>query len=195
MPASPMSRLLAPFRRFRDSERGYMLVESVLILPFLVWGYISLYSYWQAYRTMTDLQKVAYSMSDLVSREQRTIDASYIAGLRDTMDTMLGLTDPDETGVRVRVTSIMWSELANAFVVEWSNSPSGMTAHDNASIAALIERIPDMTDGRTAIVVEVELDYEPVLSLGAGALPGLEAMTFSEFIVTPPRYAPRVVFQ
>lgn len=190
---SPRCRfsLRAALRRFRRGEGGYMLVEAVLIVPFMLWGYIALYSYWDAYRTMTDLQKVAYAMSDLVSREQRTINAAYLNGVRQTMDSMLA----SDQSVRLRVTSIMWNEAENRFVVEWSSSPSGMAALTTASVASMQDRIPDMTDGRTAIILEAALDFTPSLSLGFTELPGLQPMTFQEFIVTPPRYSPRIVFQ
>ncbi|QYK40877.1 MAG: hypothetical protein KF887_15970 [Paracoccaceae bacterium] len=189
----PRLRLARALRRFRRGQGGYMLVEAVLIIPFLVWGYVALYSYWDAYRTMTDLQKVTYAMSDLISREQRTINAAYVTGLRNTMSTMLG---SDQTP-RVRVTSIMWSEIQDRFVVEWSNSPSGMAQLTTAGVnaASMRSSIPDMGDGKTAIIFEALLDFEPALSLGFADLPGLQPMTFEEFVVTPPRYAPRIVFR
>lgn len=187
----PLRPLAAALRRFRRDQGGYMLVEAVLIIPFLLWGYIALYSYWDAYRTMTDLQKVSYTMSDLLSREQRPVNAAYINGVRNTINAMLG----SEQTVDLRVTSIMWSEIEDGFVVEWSNSPTGMIPLTTSTLTPYLNRIPAMGDGKTAIILEAALDFEPSLSLGVGSLPGLQAMTFEEFIVTPPRYAPRVVFQ
>jgi Flp pilus assembly protein TadG len=190
MPAHPFARAL---RRFRRGEGGYMLVEAVLIIPVMLWGYLALYAYWDAYRTMTDLQKVAYALSDLISREQRPIDAGYITGLRDSADAMMG----GDNETRLRVTSIMWSELENRFVVEWSVSPSGMAALTTEAVngADIVGRIPEMGDGRTAIIYETELDFDPALSYSYTSLPGIQPMTFREFIVTPPRYAPRVVLE
>lgn len=188
MPRRPLKSML---RRFRRNEDGYMLVEAALILPFLLWGYIALYSYWDAYRTMTDLQKVSYTMSDLLSREQRTINAAYITGVRNTMNAMLG----SGKEVDLRVSSVMWSEIEDRFVVEWSNSPTGMAQLTTEGLTGYLDRIPDMGDGKTAVIVEAALDFEPSLSLGVADLPGLQDMRFEEFIVTPPRYAPRIVFQ
>lgn len=191
MSRSLSSAIARRLRRFRRDTGGYMLVEAVLIIPFLLWGYIALYSYWDAYRSMTNLQKVAYTASDLISREQRPINAGYITGIRNTMNAMLG----SGQVVDLRVTQIMWSEIQDRFVVEWSNSPSGMAPLTTEAVANLRHRIPEMGDGRTAIILEAAVDYTPSLSLGVAALPGLEPTTFEEFIVTPPRYAPRVVFQ
>lgn len=183
--------LLRRLRRFVRRQSGYMLVEAVLVVPFMLWGYVALYSYWDAYRSMTNLQKSAYAMSDLISREQRPINAAYITGLRDTMNAMVG----SGLQVRLRVTSVMWDARDNRFEVEWSNSPSGLAPLTTSALATLADQIPDMSDGRTAIVFEADMDYEPSLSLGFGEMEGLDVMTFREFIVTPPRYAPRVVLQ
>lgn len=191
MPRRALPSLTAALRRFRRREDGYMLVEAVLIVPFLLWGYISLYSYWDAYRTMTDLQKVAYTASDLISREQRPVNAGYMVGVRDTMNAMMGR----NLDVELRVTSIMWSEIENRFVVEWSDSPSGRAQLTTDSIVSMAGRIPAMSDGRTAIILEAWLDFEPNMSLGVADLPGLQPVTFTEFIVTPPRYSPRIVFE
>lgn len=187
----PLARIVSHLRRFRRDTGGYMLVEAVLIVPFLLWGYIALYSYWDAYRSMTNLQKVAYTASDLISREQRPVNAAYMVGIRNTMNAMLG----SGQIVDLRVSQVMWSELQDQYVLEWSNSPTGMAPLTTATVAALRHRIPELGDGRTAIILEASVNYEPSLSLGVGALPGLQPTTFSEFIVTPPRYAPRVVFQ
>lgn len=187
----PFAALARRLRRFRRDTGGYMLVEAVLIVPFLLWGYIALYSYWDAYRSMTNLQKVAYTASDLISREQRPVNAAYMVGIRNTMNAMLG----SGQIVDLRISQIMWSEIEDRFVVEWSNSPTGMAPLTTTTVAGLRHRIPDMSDGRTAIIVEASVNYQPSLSLRFGDLPGLGQTRFSEFIVTPPRYAPRVVFQ
>lgn len=188
---SLLRRLGRALGRFRRRQGGYMLVEAVLVVPFMLWGYIALYSYWDAYRMMTNLQKSAYAMSDLISREQRPINAGYITGMRNTMNAMLGSGNP----VQLRVTSVMWSQQQNRFVVEWSNSPSGMSPLTTTTLTSVVDKIPAMSDGRTAIIFEASLVYEPSLSLGFGQLEGVDTLTFNEIIVTPPRYAPRVVLR
>lgn len=175
-------------RRFRRSEQGYMVVEATLILPFLLWGYIALYSYWDAYRVMTDVQKASYTISDLITRQQATIDNNFINGMRLTMNAMLSV---DEESAEVRVTSLTWSQANNRFEVEWSRT-SGTTrpALTTASLQAFRDRIPDMSDGDTAVLVETWVNYRPAMRLG-----GIGDMTFEQFIVTRPRFAPRIVIQ
>ncbi len=187
LPARRFRRL----RRFLRRQRGSMLVETVLVVPFLLWGYVALYTYWDAYRSMTNLQKVAYAMSDLISREQRAINNGYIVGIRNTMNSMLA----SDQQVQLRVTSIMWDEWDDRYEVEWSRSPTGMPLLTTPQLAGMTDRIPLMTDGRTAIIFEASILYRPPMSFGFGTLAGLKETTFREFIVTPPRYAPRIVLQ
>lgn len=180
----PLHRLL---RRFAKGEDGYMVVEATLMLPFLFWGYLALYSYWDAYRVMTDVQKAAYTISDLITRQQTSVNANFINGMRLTMDSMLGVGLETE----LRVTSLTWSDANNRYEVLWSNT-SGTTNPPltNVALIPLRSQIPEMTDGDTAILVETWVDYEPAMTLG-----GIGDMTFAEFIVTRPRFAPSIVWQ
>lgn len=174
-------------RRFVRGEDGYMLVEATLMLPFLFWGYLALYSYWDAYRVMTDVQKAAYTISDLITRQQTPVNANFINGMRLTMDSMLGVGLETE----LRVTSLTWDEADNRYEVLWSRT-SGTTraVHTNATLLPIRSRIPEMFDGDTAVLVETWVDYEPAMTLG-----GIGDMTFAEFIITRPRFAPSIVFQ
>jgi Flp pilus assembly protein TadG len=175
-------------RRFRRDEQGYMVVEATLILPFLLWGYIALYSYWDAYRVMTDVQKASYTISDLIARQQATINNNFINGMRLTMNSMLSV---DEESAEVRVTSLTWSQTNNRFEVLWSRV-SGTTAPvlTTAALSSLSDRIPNMSDGDTVVLVETWVHYSPAMKLG-----GIGDMTFQQFIVTRPRFAPSIVIQ
>jgi hypothetical protein len=173
------------FRRFRRCEEGYMVVEATIILPFLLWGYIALYSYWDAYRVMTDVQKASYAVSDLITRQQAPINANFINGMRMAMDSMLAT--PEEA--EIRVTSLTWRQANNRYEVLWSRvSGSPMPQLVTADLVALEPRIPEMFDGDTAILVETWVDYQPAMRLG-----GIGDMRFSQFIVTRPRFVPSVV--
>jgi hypothetical protein len=174
-------------RRFAKGEEGYMVVEATLMLPFLFWGYLALYSYWDAYRVMTDVQKAAYTLSDLVTRQQVSVNANFVNGMRLTMDSMLGVGLETE----LRVTSVTWSQARNRNEVLWSNT-SGTTnpVLTTAALIPLRSKIPEMADGDTAVIVETWVDYEPAMTLG-----GVGNMTFEEFIVTRPRFAPSIVWQ
>lgn len=174
-------------RRFRREEGGYMVIEAALILPFLLWAYLALYTYWDTYRAMTNSQKASYTISDMISREQVPVDAAYIDGMRRTMDYVMG------GGLQsvIRVSSVRWSELNGRFEIEWSSSTSPATkpALTTDTLQPLASRIPAMVDGDTVVLVETTVPYQPSLDVG------LPDQTFEEFIVTRPRFAPRIVFE
>ncbi len=182
-----MRQLHRLLRRFAMGEQGYMVVEATLMLPFLFWGYLALYSYWDAYRVMTDVQKAAYTISDLITRQQTPVNANFINGMRLTMDSMLGV----GLNTELRVTSLTWSETNGRYEVLWS-STSGTTNPQMTTpgLIPLRSQIPEMFDGDTAILVETWVDYEPAMTLG-----GVGDMTFEEFIVTRPRFAPSIIWQ
>lgn len=182
-----MNRLTRAIRRFARDDDGYMVVEAALVLPFLLWAYVALYSYWDGYRAVTQVQKATFAIADLIAREQRTINAAYINGMRRSMDTML----PRGLDTELRVTSIKWSGTNHRYEVEWS-AKSGTLAPllTTGTLNPLISKIPVMFDGDTAVIVETWVDYEPTFVMG-----GLQDMRFSQFVVTRPRFAPRIVYQ
>lgn len=175
-------RLASPLRR----EDGSILVESVLVLPFLFWGYLGLYTYWDAYRALTTMQKASYALSDLISREQRPVNAAYIDGMRRVMNSMLS--NGQET--ELRVSSVTFSAVRDQYEVEWSNSPAGlMLPLTTETLQGYLNRVPEMNDGDTAVIVETRVEYEPNIQYG------LEPQVFEQFVVTRPRFAPRIVFE
>ena len=185
--ARPIRTLSAALRRFRRREDGYLVVESALILPFLLWAFVALYSYWDGFRAVTQVQKSTFAVADLISREQRPVNAAYINGMRLTMDTML----PGDMDSELRVTSIIWVQAQNRFEVEWS-ATSGTLAPllTTGLLAPLMSKIPAMVDGDTAVIVESWVDYEATFVLG-----GIQDTRMTQFVVTRPRFAPRIVYQ
>jgi Flp pilus assembly protein TadG len=181
-------RLFSPMlQRFRRSEDGTIVIESLLIIPFLLWAYLALYTYWDAYRAMTMSQKAAYTISDMISREQTPVNSAYILGMKNTMDYMLSR-DFDTT---LRVSSVVYEVDNNEMRIEWSRSTNSALTPEltTASLQALVPQIPEMNDGDTVILVETWVEFEPALRIG------LEDTTYREFIVTRPRFAPRITIQ
>ena len=61
-----------------------------------------------------------------------------------------------------------------------------MTALTTADLAGLVARLPTMSDGDSAILLETRVPYTPPLSFG------LEPTTIEQFIVTRPRFLPKI---
>jgi Flp pilus assembly protein TadG len=173
--------------RFRRSEDGYVVVEAVLIVPFLLWGYLALYTYWDTYRAMTLSQKASYTIADMISREQAPVNAAYITGMRSTMNYMMG----NGLTASLRVSSVVYTAADDRMAIEWSRSTNNASYPplNNGTLQALVDRIPDMSDGDTIVLVESWTPYDPSLEVG------IPDQLFAEFIVTRPRFAPRIIYQ
>lgn len=175
--------LLAKLRCFKRDEGGSVVAEAVITLPLLFWAYMALYVYWDAFRMINTVQKASYTISDMVSREMLPINDAYIDGLRRTMNYLVR----EDTGVTIRVTSITYSQANNRFQVDWSRSPGNAKPQlTTSSIQAMASKIPNMADGDYVILVETWANYSPLFDVG------LTNTQMSQFIVTRPRFVPKV---
>lgn len=174
-----MFRVFSPLRRFAKDERGSVLAEFVMVLPVLLWAYLALFVYWDAFRNTNTVQKAAYTISDTISREMVTFPSTYVDGLRSVMEYMI---DPDQD-VKMRVTSITYDIDDLRFEVLWSYSPGGALPElTTATLQALKDRIPNMSDADYATILETEVTYVPSFNVG------MEDQVIKQFIITRPRF-------
>ena len=170
------------FARFFSDERGSVVAEAVIVLPMLLWAYIALFVFWDAFRSTNTVQKAAFTLSDMISREQTKggIQTSYINGMKQVMNYLID----DDQDARLRVSSVYWSPGNDRFEVQWSRSPNNqMTPLTTASLQHYASALPVLAPGDTQILVETQVDYIPAFSVG------MPDQVFSEFIVTRPRLA------
>lgn len=180
-----MSPLTTKIMRFLRDEKGTVLVDALMLMPVLVWGYVGLFAYWDSYRSINTVQKASYTIADLLSRSQSSngIDDAYLNGMLTTLNTII---DTQQTG-KMRVTSYTWSAANNRYQVIFSRSPNnGMSTLTTASLASLTDRLPIMSDGDSAVLLETEVAYTPPMAYG------LEPTTLKQFIVTRPRFLPKL---
>jgi Flp pilus assembly protein TadG len=174
---------LAALRRFCRDESGTLLAEAVIVLPLMLWAYMALFVYWDAYRSVNTVQKAAYTVSDMVSREMVTLNDKYVPGMRNLMRYLIGT----DQNIKVRVTSVTWSDANNRFEVDWSRSPDyALPELTTVTIADVAHRIPEMADGDRVMLVEAEVAYHPSFNVG------LTDTTLRQFIVTRPRFVPKI---
>lgn len=186
-------RRWSPRPRFASEEGGTISAEFVIVLPILLWSLLGMFNYWDVYRSMNQVQKASFTLSDTLSRSAGTVDGAYIDGLLEFMDFIVAGDHP----AQLRVTSIRYMAALDQYQVAWSYSPaSAMTALTDADLATLRPALPVMTDLETVILVETRVPYTPPVSLASiGPLDvGLGPQTFSEFIVTRPRFISKVCF-
>lgn len=179
-----MRALKHQLRRFRDQEDGLVMTEFLIMLPLLVWTFMALFIYWDAFRTINEAQKAAYSVSDLISR-QSTIDAAWVDGMQSTTEYLMSRAP----NVRMRITSVKYKEADDSYYVLFSRSPGNkMPQLNSAGVKAMQDRIPIMADQNSVVIVETEVSYDPAFNVG------IPDHTFDNFIVTRPRNDLQVCF-
>lgn len=178
-----MFKLRNLLRKFRRDEDGAVMAEGLIVMPLLLWAYLALFVYWDAYRSVNTAQKAAYTISDMISREMVTLPTTYVTGMRDLMSYLVG----SDQEVRIRVSSVKYSGTNSRLEVEWSRSPdSAMPELTTATIVNYKAQIPDMADGDSVVIVETEVDYHPAFNVG------MNDQQLDQFIVTRPRFIPKI---
>lgn len=170
--------------RFGRSERGTVMAEAVLVLPFMLWAYLGLFVYWDAFRSVNRIQKAAYTVSDMISREMVTINDAYINGMDAVMERMID----GNQNVALRVTSVTWSSTDNKFSVHWSRSTdtTAMPVLTTTTLQNQKDKIPNMSDGDYVVIVETSVRYTPAFNVG------ISESDVKQFIVTRPRFVPKI---
>lgn len=186
-----MQSLRQRLRFFSRDNRGAVLVEFLILLPMMIWGFIGLVVYWDVFRTINVSQKAAYSIADLMSR-QVIVKQTFLDG----MDDILTFLTPGTTNSWVRITSLRWDEgLANTttddkYVLIFSNTSNSSKAptYTQTTIQPLKPLIPALDNLTSVIIVETWVEYTPDFNIGVlNMAPGLGGQTFTQFIVTNPR--------
>jgi hypothetical protein len=195
-----MVRLRKSLRAFARDESGVMLAEFLIMLPILIWGFIALIVYWDLFRTINVNQKAAYSISDLLSRQEVVTEQFATTGLFAVLNFLV----PGAQEPRMRITSFEFDERVpeanlltwgdDRYILLWSRvvgnttQPGGFnpTPFTEAQLQPMKDTIiPIMDDGKGAILVETWVDYTPRFDIGVlNAAPGLDRQTFTESIVT-----------
>ena len=176
-----------PFRTIasflRDDTKGSVSVETVLVMPFLLWAYISAFVFFDGFRTYNQNVKAAYTVGDMLSRETNPIDDNYLEGLSDVFDYLTFNRNPSY----LRITQIRWQESYERYRVDWSYATNGNngTRLDNDAMESIEHRLPPLVNGERVLLVESFTSYSPDFNVGLS--PTIE---FTNFVPTSPRFAP-----
>jgi Flp pilus assembly pilin Flp len=184
-----MLHLKAKFRSFLRDEDGVVLAETLLILPFLVWTLVALFVFWDVWRTINIGQKAAYSIADLLSRQEDPVDPTFIANMENVVEFLT----PGAPQRAFRVTSFEYDETADEYCLLFSATTNPIAAPEMTKPQIqqwrAEDKIPTLMDRESVFVVESWVSIAPQFDTGVLNIgPSLEAATYGEFIVTSPRH-------
>jgi hypothetical protein len=179
-----MYRFRQSLNRFARDESGVLLAEFLLLLPLLIWGFLALVVYWDVFRTINTSQKAAYSIADLMSR-QEIVTPQFVDQLQNVLDFLM----PGVVGSRMRITSFEYNATTKKYVFLFSRSPGNkVIPYTATTLQNIAPRVPVMDDLDSALLVETWVDYVPKFDIGVlGLIPGLSGQTLEQFIITYPR--------
>ena len=178
--------LIKRLKAFARSTEGTVTVEFAIYSPLLLWLFVAIYTWFDAFRQETVNLKAAYTRSDLISRETTTLNETYI----DSMHKMAKLLIRGDSDITLRISVVRWEEDDNRYYIDWSRvrGPS-LPEWTNATITAINDDLPAMPDQERVILVETRNEMVPAFRVG---LPDLD---INNFVFTRPRFAPLVPFE
>jgi hypothetical protein len=172
------------FRNIRDEflgdEGGSISIEFMVVFPLLLFLAISGLGFWDAFQSNSKTAKVAYAVSDIMSRHD-VVDATDMAYLYGVQDKMLS---PDLDRRSLRISSICFEDGIHR--VLWSYSAS---SNDIVPLGALtdeeipVQIMPAMVPQDSVILTEVAVRWQPhFLNIG------LSSRTWRSELVSRPRF-------
>lgn len=176
-----LGRRLAHFARDEDGSNS---VEAMLMLPIMTWCFLATYVFFDAYRLQAINIKAGYTIGDILSRQQNYITPEFIDSMYDLQGILIETRDPS----RLRVSVFSYDLATDSHVVRWSETRGGGQDLTDARLATMRNGIPEMSDGEVAIIVQTQVDYEPIFAAG------IADMSFDEFVITRPRFAGQLCF-
>ncbi len=160
---SPFTRLSGAFAR---DERGSISIEFMIVMPLLLFLTTGGIAFWDAFHSNSQTAKIAYAVSDIMSRHD-AVDDTDMAYLYAVQDKMMAA-DLDRRSLRI--SSICFEDGQHRVLWSYSNSSA-----DTIPPAALededipVEALPEMAPQDSVILTEVEARWQPYfLNVGLG---------------------------
>lgn len=177
-------------RAFVRETDATAVVEMSIVLPAMILFFGVGLIVQDAIRISYLNNKAAYTVSDMVSREDVQIDTPYFEGLNSVFDYLINYRYPTELRIStIECTADCDDEDARVLEVCWSKPSSGLTALTNEDIAEYADRTPILAMGDTLLMTEAFLDFTPFMGDAI-----LSAKTYEAISFTRPRIVPQLKF-
>ncbi|MFN3662740.1 TadE/TadG family type IV pilus assembly protein [Yoonia sp.] len=178
-------------QKFIRSETGSLSVEAVLMIPMLFFALTGMFVFFDAYQIRNTTGKAGYTIADMLSRETFPINQTY---LDDTRSVFAFLARSDVNS-RLRVSLVRCvadcEEDDRTLALDWSKTSGSLSPLMDVDLTqpAYLTRIPTLPLGGRIVLVETEVDYNPIFNVG------LTEMTFRDTVATRLRFAPRLCWE
>ncbi len=190
-----LQQIASRFRRFQDDQDGNVTAEFVIMVPLLVmWG-VGSFLYYDAYRSMSQTNKVGFTIADIASRYEQ-IEEDDIDELNSLASRMLPFRNTDH---RLRISSICYYDETDegngtGHWIQWSQvrNPGEMVDGSGNTVPVLPVRdeddlpdddfLPLMADQDTVLYVELYSTWWP---LSTKMMPVSQKTWYVDLIIRP----------
>jgi len=179
-------RLKPLTRKFARDEEGAVIAEFLFAMCWLCWWYVAAFAFFDGFRQYNASIKATYTVGDILSRQVFPVDRGYLEGLKGLYEYTIKFGSTPE----LRYTSVKWDATDERYEIHWSYSTGGQPALTDSDIPDIKDKLPILVDGEHVILVESSSIYRTLFRVGVKQ--GLE---FNNFMVTSPRFTPRLEFQ
>jgi len=173
---SMFSKLVSKIASFCKNDHGGTTVEFMFAMPLIMFWVGGTFTFFDAFSEYTKSVKASYTVADILSR-QTDIDDDYIDSMNQLFANFMAESTND---VWIRVSSI--EKNGDDLAIDWSTATG---IHNPLILASEIpdERIPDLLDEESIILVETHTPYVPFLDYI-----GLQSRTYKNVVVVSPRF-------
>ncbi len=169
----------------RSDQAGSVSMETVLVLPLLLWFYVGSFVFFDAYKAYSSNVKAAYTVGDLLSRQTEAVNNTYLDNLTGVFNYM----SSQRRNSWLQIAQVRWQASINDYDVEWSRGTNGKDSERlrDSDLHAIRDRLPPMFTGERILIIESFSEYVPAFSVGLSP-----TITLRNFVVVSPRFAPQL---
>lgn len=181
-----MLHMLDRIRSFTRDEHGTATTEAIIIFPLLFWSMVTMSVYFDGFRARSTNLKAAYTISDMISRENPFVGPNYINGLNTVYDFLAASHNP--TWIRATLVQFDTEDPDNdddgRYILKWSYGTNSKPKLTYGTLDQVESKIPVIAHGDSLILMETHMEYE------AWAHVGIDSFAQDNFIATRPRFPP-----
>ncbi len=171
--------------RFRNDDRGSVVVEAVITLPILIWAVGATYEFFELYRYNSARDKASYTIADMISRENAAITPLYMDNAKIVFDTISN----DRGANSLRVSVVKFDSGRNEYEIKWSKvrGTDGLKELVTADVKTAYDKLPVLRGGEEMIIVDSVSIYPAIFKVGLS-----DDLKIRTNVMTKPRFVPQV---
>ena len=184
-----MRHLVTKLRAFRDDEQGSMSIELLLVVPILLWVFLSTFVYFDVYRVETNSVRATIALAEMFSRED-TVDSQFV----DSTRSILRELTYEEANPDIRATVYEYNVGNDRFRRVWSEHRGmgdlgGRLNNSDLRDLQNAGRLPQMEALDHAVLIETRTEYDAPFNIGIGPflVTNLDDLTFTQDMIIRPR--------